>query len=145
MAVALAPVGAVAGATTERVVVDRHNGLAIAGFDPVAYFTDQQAVQGKPEVEAREGGAVWRFRNAGNRDYFLARPDVYAPQFGGYDPVDIARGVTVAGNAQVWLVTGRRLYLFSQEDNRQAFTADPARYLAPAQQRWPQLREQLAE
>jgi hypothetical protein len=142
---ALAPVGTAARGTTERVVVDRHNGLAIAGFDPVAYFTDQEAVLGKPEVEAFEGGAVWRFCNAGNRDYFLARPDVYAPQFGGYDPVDVARGVTVAGNAQLWLISGQRLYLFAHDDNRDAFTADPARYLGLAKLRWPKLREQLSE
>jgi hypothetical protein len=135
----------VAAATTERVVVDRHNGLAIAGFDPVAYFTDKQPVQGRPEVEAFEGGAIWRFCNAGNRDYFLARPDIYAPQFGGYDPVDVARGVTVAGNAQLWLIAGQRLYLFAGEDNRKAFAADPARYLAKANHRWPALREQLVE
>jgi hypothetical protein len=146
LAAALTPPGiGVAAATTERVVVDRYNGLAIAGFDPVAYFTDQDAVQGKPEVEAFESGAVWRFCNAGNRDYFLARPDIYAPQFGGYDPVDVARGVTVAGNAQIWLIAGQRLYLFAHEDNRDVFTADPARFLAPANQRWPQLREQLAQ
>jgi len=144
--VALAPSGVDAtAATTERVVVDRYNGLAIAGFDPVAYFTDRQAVQGRPEFEAFEGGVIWRFCNGGNRDYFLARPDIYAPQFGGYDPVDVARGVTVAGNAQLWLITGQRLYLFAHEDNRAAFTADPARYLEPAKARWPQLVEQLAQ
>jgi YHS domain-containing protein len=143
---ALAPVRASAtAATTERVVVNRYNGLAIAGFDPVAYFTDKQAVQGKPVVEAFEGGVIWRFCNVGNRDFFLARPDIYAPQFGGYDPVDVARGITVAGNAQVWLIAGQRLYLFAHEDNRHAFTADPARYLAKANQRWPTLREQLAQ
>uniref|UniRef100_Q07IM3 YHS domain-containing protein n=1 Tax=Rhodopseudomonas palustris (strain BisA53) TaxID=316055 RepID=Q07IM3_RHOP5 len=143
---AAAPIGVgVLAATTERVVVDRHNGLAIGGFDPVAYFTDQEAVQGKPEVEAFEGGVVWRFCNAGNRDYFLARPDIYAPQFGGYDPVDVARGVTVSGNARVWLIAGRRLYLFAHEDNRAAFSADPARYLVRANQRWPKLVEQLAQ
>jgi hypothetical protein len=146
LAAAVPPVDVVvAAATTERVVVDRHNGLAIAGFDPVAYFTDKQPVRGRPEVEAFEGGVVWRFCNAGNRDYFLARPDIYAPQFGGYDPVDVARGVTVAGNVQVWLIAGQRLYLFAHEDNRDAFTADPARFLVKANQRWPTLREQLAQ
>jgi hypothetical protein len=53
--------------TTERVVVNRYSGLAIAGFDPVAYFTESMALQGLPDFEARESGAVWRFRSEGTR------------------------------------------------------------------------------
>ena len=82
-------------ATTERVVVSRYSGLAIEGFDPVAYFTESMAALGLPDFEARESGAVWRFRNEGNRASFVAHPEIYGPQFGGYDPVDLARGVTV--------------------------------------------------
>ena len=51
-------------------------------------------------------GAVWRFRNEGNRASFVAHPEIYGPQFGGYDPVDLARGVTVAGNPWFWLDSG---------------------------------------
>jgi hypothetical protein len=50
-------------ATTERVVVNHYSGLAIEGFDPVAYFTDSLAVQGQADFEAAASGAVWRFRN----------------------------------------------------------------------------------
>src|SRR6202012_1929475 len=63
--------------TTERVVVNRFSGLAIEGFDPVAYFVDHHPVLGLPEYEAAEAGAVWRFRNEGNRASFVAHPDVY--------------------------------------------------------------------
>jgi len=97
-------------ATTERVVANRYSGLAIEGFDPVAYFTDSVAVQGLPEFEAAQAGVVWRFRNEGNRASFVAHPEIYGPQFGGYDPIDLARGVTYAGNPRFWLVTGQRLY-----------------------------------
>src|SRR3954466_1569315 len=82
--------------TTERVVVNRYSGLAIEGFDPVAYFTESLATQGVPDFEAAEAGAVWRFRNEGNRSSFVAHPEIYGPQFGGYDPVDLGRGVTYA-------------------------------------------------
>ena len=95
----LAP--AVRATTTERVVAARFSGLAIDGFDPVAYFVQNQAVLGLPDYEASEAGAVWRFRNEGNRAAFLDDPDVYAPHFGGYDPVAIARGVAVPGNPRL--------------------------------------------
>jgi len=60
-------------ATTERVVVDRHTGLAIGGFDPVAYFVEADAVRGKGDFEHTFTGVVWRFRNEGNRAAFAAR------------------------------------------------------------------------
>jgi len=141
-AVPPAPAGA---ATTERVVVDRNTGLAIDGFDPVAYFTDRQPRQGVAEFEAATAGAIWRFCNDDNRKFFIARPDIYAPQFGGYDPVGVARGVPLQGNALVWLVSGQRLYLFDGDDNRRAFAADPDRYLGEARLRWPALLATLAE
>jgi hypothetical protein len=132
-------------ATTERVVVNRFSGLAIDGFDPVAYFVDRRPVLGLPDFEAAEAGAVWRFHNEGNRAFFVAHPEVYGPQFGGYDPTDVARGVTFAGNPHFWIITGERLYLFGLETNRDTFAADPQRYLRQADARWPQLEQKLAQ
>lgn len=135
---------AVHASTTERVVVNRYTGLAIEGFDPVAYFVDSRPIVGLPDFEASEAGAVWRFRNEGNRASFVAHPDIYGPQFGGYDPIDLARGVTVAGNPRFWVIAGQRLYLFGREQNRDAFAADPGHSLRQANSRWPALEQGLA-
>ena len=132
-------------ATTERVVTNRYSGLAIEGYDPLAYFIDGVPELGLPAFEAAQGGAVWRFRNEGNRDSFVAHPEIYGPQFGGYDPVDLARGVTVAGNPRFWLVAGDRLYLFGREDTRDAFAANPMPFLKEARLRWPALEAQLSQ
>jgi len=88
-------------ATTQRVVTDRNSGLAIYGVDPVEYFTDKKPVVGRPEFEFRFAGAIWRFLNEGNRAAFIADPKVYMPQYGGYDPVGIGRGVTTPGYPQL--------------------------------------------
>jgi len=136
---------AVLASTTERVVVNRFSGLAIEGFDPVAYFTDNRAVLGLPDFEAAQAGAVWRFHNEGNRASFMAHPEIYGPQFGGYDPVDVARGVTLAGNPRFFAVTGQRLYLFGIEAHRDAFAADPDRFLPEARERWPDLEQNLSQ
>jgi hypothetical protein len=136
---------AVHAAITERVVVNRFTGLAIDGFDPVAYFTDSKPELGREEFEASEAGAVWRFHNEGNRASFVAHPEIYGPQFGGYDPVDVARGIAVAGNPYFWLVSGQRLYLFSREETRNDFAADTANIVRRANQRWPDLQQTLAQ
>src|SRR5262245_55667822 len=73
MLAAALPIGA---ATTEYVVVDRNTGLAIHGYDPVAYYTDGAPVLGKGEFEHRHAGVVWRFRNSGNLAAFVADPEV---------------------------------------------------------------------
>ncbi|QOZ72002.1 YHS domain-containing (seleno)protein [Bradyrhizobium arachidis] len=132
-------------ATTERIVVNRFSGVAIEGFDPVGYFVDGTAQQGTEEFEANLWGAVWRFRNEGNRASFLAHPEIYGPQFGGYDPADIARGVTVPGNPRFFVIAAQRLYLFSLEANRDAFAADPERFLYEVGKRWPALQDKLSQ
>jgi YHS domain-containing protein len=134
-----------AQATTERVVVNRFTGLAISGFDPVAYFTDTVAARGDERFEAVHASAVWRFRNEGNKAAFVSHPEVYAPQFGGHDPVDVARGKVVAGLPQLWTVHAERLYLFSSETSRAAFAANPDGFTNSAQRRWPKLKSELAQ
>ncbi|GLH80741.1 hypothetical protein SSBR45G_56500 [Bradyrhizobium sp. SSBR45G] len=145
LATLLSPPSGAPAATTQRIIANRYSGLAIDGFDPVSYFVDGQALMGEPDFEAAQGGVVWRFRNEGNRASFMAHPEVYGPQFGGYDPTDVARGVTVAGNPRLFAVVEERLFLFSREESRDAFRADPARYLSRAEARWPALEEQLPQ
>jgi hypothetical protein len=131
-------------ATTETIVTDWHTGLAIGGYDPVAFYTDGKPVLGSPDFELLHGGAIWRFRNIGNREAFAARPDVYMPQFGGYDPIGVARGIAVAGNPSVWLITGGRLFLFYDRGRLDTFAADADRILATAERKWPDILRTLS-
>jgi len=124
-------------ATTERVVTNPQTGLAIDGFDPVAYFIDEAAETGRPEFELRYRGAVWRFRNPGNRAAFADNPGDYEPRFGGYDPVAIGRGAPTPGNPEIWLISGQKLYLFYDIQTREAFASDPRRAAMQAEARWP--------
>jgi hypothetical protein len=131
-------------ATTEQLVVDRNSGLAIGGFDPVAYFIDGVASLGKGDFEASFAGAVWRFRNEGNRGAFMADPDIYMPRFGGYDPIGVARGVAVAGDPRLWTLFGERLYLFSTPEGRDLFTGDAERLITTAERKWPSVKLTLS-
>lgn len=134
----------IAAATTEHIVVDRNSGLAIHGFDPVAYFTNRAPLLGKGEFEHRHATVVWRFRNAGNLGAFVADPDIYMPRFGGYDPVAVARGLAVAGDPRIWVIAEQRLYLFHSPENRASFAANPEAALAAADESWPTVLRTLA-
>ena len=132
-------------ATDNHLAVNATTGLAISGFDPVAYFTEGKALFGRPEIELNMDGAVWRFTNEGNRGAFANHPDVYAPRFGGYDPLAIGRGRSVQGHPLIWAVAGQRLYLFYSEQARTAFLADPGRIIETAERKWPDLARTLGE
>ncbi len=132
-------------ATDNQLAVNSGNGLAISGFDPVAYFTEGKAIFGRPDVELNVEGAVWRFSNEGNRGAFAGHPEVYAPRFGGYDPVSIGRGRSVAGHPLIWVVVGQRLYLFYSEKNRADFLADAGRIIDTAERKWPELVNSLGQ
>lgn len=125
-------------------MVDWHTGLAIDGYDPVAFYTDGKPMPGSPDFEFQYAGAIWRFCNIGNREAFAARPDVYMPQFGGYDPLGVAHGVAVAGNPSVWSITGGRLFLFRDRERLAAFIADAARITSEAERKWPEVLHSLS-
>ena len=77
---AFAQVGANATDATGTAVY----GVAIKGYDPVAYFTENRAVKGKSEFAYDWNEARWQFSKAENRDLFAANPQKYTPHHGGF-------------------------------------------------------------
>jgi hypothetical protein len=131
-------------AVAERVVIDRHTGLAIGGFDPVAYFVEAEPVLGKGDFEYAMAGTVWRFRNEGNRAAFVDKPEVYMPRFGGYDPVAVARDVGVPGDPRLWLIVEDRLYLFYSPEARTTFADNFKTIVEAAERSWPAVQTTLS-
>ncbi|MFZ5693577.1 MAG: YHS domain-containing (seleno)protein [Pseudomonadota bacterium] len=131
-------------ATTEQIVTDPNTGLAIYGYDPVAYFTDGRARRGRDNLEVTLAGVAWRFHNEGNRDAFVKDPQVYMPQYGGHDPVGIGGNVARAGHPDIWLIHKDRLFLFFSEEARKQFAADPDRMALQAEVNWPHVSQTLA-
>src|SRR5229473_4161761 len=70
-------------------------GIAIKGYDTVAYFEQSQAVKGSPKFEYPWNGAKWLFATAAHRDAFAKDPTRYAPQYGGYCAFGVSQGHAV--------------------------------------------------
>jgi YHS domain-containing protein len=74
--------------TTTAVISQRVNtdefGVAILGYDTVAYHTEGRPVKGKSEFSYSWNDAVWHFANTENRNIFATDPDRYAPKYGGF-------------------------------------------------------------
>jgi len=89
------------------------SGLAIDGYDPVAYFTTGKAVEGNKEFTYTIDGATYRFSNASNRDLFKATPSKYRPQYGGWCAYAMgASGEKVDIDPQTFKILDGKLYLF---------------------------------
>ncbi len=86
--------------------------LAIKGYDPVAYFTDGQPTPGLPDFEYVWDDHVYRFATAEHRDMFKADPVHYAPQFGNFCAMALAKGEVVVANPNNWLISDGKLYVF---------------------------------
>jgi YHS domain-containing protein len=134
-----------ARAATELFVSDWQTGIALYGFDPVAFFVDHAARRGSASYELEYAGAVFRFVNEGNRAAFRASPETYAPRFGGYDPLAIARGSPAPGFPAEFVIRDRRLYFFASEANKAYFLADPRGAIAAAEAAWPQVKRGLVQ
>ena len=116
------------------------SGLALQGYDPVAYFTDKQPVRGKPEFTARHEGATYRFASAANRDAFATAPAKYAPQYGGYCAFGLASGYKAPVEPDAWTVVDGKLYLNYNRSVRSRWSTDIPGFIRKADANWPTVR-----
>ncbi len=114
-------------------------GVAIDGYDAVAYFTDAKPVEGSKEFSFEWKGATWRFASAAHRDLFAQEPGKYAPQYGGYCAYAVAHGKTADIDPAAWTVRGGRLFLNYDADIQQKWLQDPDGYIAKADANWPKM------
>jgi YHS domain-containing protein len=111
-------------------------GLAIGGYDPVAYYTEGTATKGDPSFEYVWDDDRYRFASAENRERFKASPEQYAPQFPGFCAMSLANGAKVVPNPENWLISDGKLYLFGKAIGPDRFGHDLAENVAHANANW---------
>ncbi len=116
-------------------------GLAIQGYDPVAFFTENKPVKGKTEFPARHNGAVYYFASREHRDQFRADPARYEPAFGGYCAYGVSRNKLVEIDVEAFQIVDGKLLLQYSKGVRDDFNKDPKGNLAKATSNWPTLVE----
>jgi YHS domain-containing protein len=112
-------------------------GLAISGYDPVAYFSAGKPVQGSAKFKTTYQGAEFQFSSAANRDTFAANPARYAPQFGGYCAWAVSQGYTAGIDPNAWAIVGGKLYLNYNKDIQTRWQQNTAGNIAAANRNWP--------
>ena len=113
--------------------------LAVSGYDPVAYFEEGRPVEGSRSFEHKWNGATWRFASARNRDAFVAAPERFAPQYGGYCAWAIAQGSTASADPKQWSIVDGRLYLNYDAEVNAKWKKDVPGFIASADRNWPRI------
>ncbi len=119
-------------------------GVAIMGYDPVAYFTDNKAVKGSEKYSYEWLGTPWHFASREHEEMFTSDPIKYAPQYGGYCAGEVVGGsVTVDIDPNAFKIIDGKLYLIYDKPHADDFASHASENLATADANWPKVKGRL--
>lgn len=114
---------------------------AIKGYDPVAFFVESKAVKGVKEVTYDWNGATWHFATKKNKDLFVANPEKYAPQYGGYCAYGTADGHKAPTETDTWTIDNNKLYFNYNQNVKKEWNKDRAALIKKADEQWPKIKK----
>ncbi len=133
-----------ASALANEVINVDKNGLALQGYDPVAYFTDGKPVKGSPEFTESYKGGTYQFASVEHKKMFAASPEKYVPQFGGFCGYAASINKLAPIEVEYFQVLHDRLVLQHNEKAWKLWHQDVEGNLKKADANWPALSQQKA-
>lgn len=122
-------------------MVHVQGGLALGGYDTVAYHVDSKPMRGISDIQTEWMGATWWFSSQENLAAFMADPERYAPAYGGFCAFAVSKGSLQPGDPRMWRIVDDKLYLNLSPSTMSKWEADIPGALAKADRNWPQLTE----
>jgi len=118
-------------------------GLAIDGYDPVAYFSEHKAIEGEKDIQLSSAGITYYFSSVKNRDLFKSNPEKYQPQYGGWCAYAMgATGEKVEIDPETFKIIDGKLYLFYNKffnNTKKTWDKDESNLKASADKNWTKL------
>ncbi len=114
-------------------------GIAIKGYDPVAYFEQGGPRAGSSKHTVKHAGVRWQFSSAANKAKFEQNPARYMPAYGGYCAYGVAQGYLVKIEPDAWAIRNGKLYLNYNRNVQRTWSKSPDAYIQKANVRWPKL------
>lgn len=136
----LAPAAVLAGPKSPEIYTDMH-GRALKGYDAVAYHLERRPVKGAEAFAYDWKGATWLFSSAENRERFMADPDRWAPQYGGYCAWAVARDRLAPVNPTIFRIFDDKLYLNLNMKVHKDWLGKHQAYIVRADEKWPGILE----
>lgn len=120
-------------------------GVAIQGYDPVAFFTDNRPVKGNSQFQSDYRGAKYYFASAEHKEAFDKEPAKYEPQFGGYCAYGASQGHPAPIKIEAWQIVNGRLLMQYDLGVKDKFNKDQEGNLHKADQNWPGIVEKYGK
>ena len=127
--------------TTKTLLNLDKTGVAIQGYDPVAFFTDNKPVKGEQKFLLKHDGAIYFFASKEHKDLFKADPAKYTPEFGGYCAYGVSKNKLVEIDVDAFQIVDGKLLLQYSKGIRDDFNKDTKANLAKASANWTGLLE----
>jgi YHS domain-containing protein len=140
------PGSAVAGSSASPVAaVNTADGLALKGYNSVAYFTDGQPTKGADQYSFQWKGVTYRFASAENLKRFKADPEKYLPQYGGYCAYAMSLDRIADIDPHRWAIVGGKLYLNNDFLAQNLWSLNKSGNIASADRNWPLYPKKAAD
>ena len=123
----------------------KHNNLkdkvAIQGYDPVAYFESNKAIEGNKEITSEYNGAIYYFSSESNKSLFLKNPSYYEPQFGGYCAYGMSEGYEAPIQPEAFTIVDNKLYLNYNLEVREMWSKEQKIRIENAFNNWDRIQK----
>jgi YHS domain-containing protein len=114
-------------------------GLALQGYDPVAYFTEGKPSQGNWKITSIYEDATYRFASEEHKATFEANPEAFLPQYGGYCAFGTAMGFKFDGDPNYWRIVDGELFLNISKDIQERWVSDIPNFIHQADANWTEI------
>ena len=112
------------------------DGLAIKGYDAVAYFTENKQVKGSGQYAYEWQGSKWLFASKTNLNLFKSDTEKYLPQYGGYCAWGMKNGYKAKIEPDAWTIHKGKLYLNYSKGIQSKWVKDKDGYIQKADENW---------
>jgi YHS domain-containing protein len=112
------------------------DGKAIRGYDPVAFFTESKPIKGAENLFYRWKDATWLFSTEANKNAFVANPEKYAPQYGGYCAYGCSQGHRAPTDVNTFTILDDKLYLNYNQDVKTMWLKEQKNFIREADAYW---------
>lgn len=119
------------------------DGVAIQGYDVVAYFIDQTPKKGTTAFKTEYAGGVWHFENQANLNLFVKNPEQYIPQYGGHCSFATANNFLISGDPKRWKIVDDKLYLNNNLLVHKLWEGNIPTNISAADNNWSTLHQKL--
>ena len=137
MVVSMFAISLASHAAEDPIYTSLFSNKAAGGYDVTAYFSESKPVKGNKKFSTEYMGAQWLFASKDNLDKFVADPEKFAPQYGGYCSWAAAQGSIASGDPEHWEVYNGKLYLNYNKDIHQRWMADKDNFITKGDSNWP--------